>query len=150
VVGALFTFCCYSVDVWLSSALPSLTAPFTCGAVDVCGHACVRSNGKPAEVDIYFEDRKVFTLLDRGEQRSLRDRSVPAILALNALANSRGHKTLIVMRTRRGYTAVGVAGSSPILEVFPGDTSHGVDAETQASMWARKINSSLEEYRHEN
>jgi predicted Zn-dependent protease len=113
---------------------------YTCWAVDGCGHASARADGSDDRVSIYFRGRKLVTLRDLGHCANLRDRSVPAVLALNRSFGGRTREQFVVGRGSHGPT-IDSASTPQLLEVLPLDVPEGETAEALAAQWATALNS---------
>jgi hypothetical protein len=106
--------------------------------------------GPHDEVSIYFQRRKLITLFDRGGRRSLRERSLPAVEALNEMVRAGHGARVSASPGPQGRFAVGVPGRPPVLEVLPGDLQDREDAATVALEWAASLNYSMDHYVYRN
>jgi hypothetical protein len=140
----------FAANYLLSRVFRPVATPFTCWAVNACGRPSLKASGEHDEISIYFERRKLLTLLDRSGYQSLRDRSLPAVQALNAIANlPRNNSPVLVLHLANGRPALGLAGAHALLEVLPGDTRGTESLESLASKWAEALNISLMDYAYE-
>jgi hypothetical protein len=98
----------------------------------------VSSDGKGAtdQAVIFFNDKELFRLVDKGPNDSIKARSQPCMRQLNQLWRE-ANPVVLTLRTNAGKMRLEV-GDALIVEVLPGDT-HGADPVLVAQHWAEAI-----------
>ena len=134
------------IDFLLSDNFMPVATPFSCFATDATGAPAETGTGASDEAGLFFKGRRFLTLYDKGEHRSIRDRSMPVMSALNQSVRSASVVPVSVMSTVQGKYAVAFEGGSTLLEVLPKDLRDGKTAAQVAKEWATSINSTLAQY----
>ncbi len=141
--SGLLLGCVALANTLLSQFFPPAGIPFSCWATDSRGQPSRDGAGLDDRVSIYFRSRELLTLRDKGGHRSIRERSVPVVEALNKVAHSHDKRVVSVIRKGPDEYAVGFEGSAPLLDVLPGDKSASENAQRVAERWAQSLNASM-------